>query len=132
MISLLCCLGMFAPLSANPVCAQEVPTVLSADVELMVVKVKDGRCELYKASTGSYQRSFGSHIVQASVSGDYVAAVTQQGRVEIYRASTGSYQRSFGNHAVSAQIQGDEVAVTCENGRVEIYKVSTGSYQRSF
>lgn len=108
-----------------------VSAVLQADAEMLVVKVNNGRCELYSASTGSYRRSFGSNVVQASVSGDNVAVVTQSGRVEIYTASTGSYRRSFGSDAVSAQIQGDDVAVTKKNGRIEIYTVSTGSYRRS-
>lgn len=131
MISLLCCLALLSPLPCAPTDNAAVPTVLDAPLDLMVVRVNNGRCELYRASTGSYQRSFGSGIVQASVSGDTVAAVTANGRVEIYRASTGSYQRSFGNNAVCAQVQGDMVAVTTSQGRTEIYRASTGSYQRS-
>lgn len=130
MISFVCCLVMFSGLC--PAVTDAVPTVLSSDNEMLVVKVNKGRCELYSASTGGFRRSFGSNIIQATVSGDNVAAVTEKGRVEIYRASTGGFQRSFGSNAVSAQIQGDEVAVSTTKGRVEIYRVSTGGFQRSF
>lgn len=132
MISFFCTLALFSGFSASFSPVEPAPTVLSSDNEMLVVKVNKGRCELYSASTGGFRRSFGSNIVQATISGDNVAAVTEKGRVEIYRASTGGFQRSFGNNAVSAQIQGDEVAVSTTKGRVEIYRASTGGFQRSF
>lgn len=128
----LCCLALFPGCSASFSPVESAPAVLSSDNEMLVVKVNKGRCELYSASTGGFRRSFGSNIVQASISGDNVAAVTEKGRVEIYRASTGGFLRSFGSNAVSVQIQGDEAAVATAKGRVEIYRVSTGGFQRSF
>lgn len=132
MMTYFCGLAMLSGISASFSSVAPAPIVLSSDIEMLVVKVNKGRCELYSASTGGFRRSFGSNIVQASVSGDNVAAVNQKGRVEIYRASTGSFLRSFGNNAVSAQVQGDEVAVSTTKGRVEIYRTSTGGFQRSF
>lgn len=99
--------------------------------ELLTAKVNGGRCELYSVSSGAYKRYVGSNIVQASVGGDYVAAVTRDGRVEIYQASTGAYKRYVGHFdAVSAQVQGDDVAVTTQSGRVEIYDITNGAYRR--
>lgn len=108
-----------------------IPAAMATENMIYALKIEHGRAVLYNAANSSYQRSFGSDIVQGSVSGDLVAVVRSSGRVEIYKASTGSYQRSFCSDAVSAQIQDDLVAVTRKNGRVEIYKASTGSYQRS-
>lgn len=133
MIPFSCFLCLFSPLPMMPAeNGAAAPAVLQANAEMLVVKVNNGRCELYSASNGCYRRSFGSNVVQASISGDNVALVTKSGRVEIYTASTGCYRRSFGSDAVTAMIQGDEVAVTKKNGRVEIYTVSTGCFQRSF
>ena len=99
--------------------------------ELLTAKVNGGRCELYSVSSGAYKRYVGSNIAQASVGGDYVAAVTRDGRVEIYQASTGAYKRYVGHFdAVSAQVQGDDVAVTTQSGRVEIYDITNGAYKR--
>lgn len=103
----------------------------SGDIEAMAVKVNNGRCEIFKVSSGAYLRTVGSDVVQASISGNHVAAVTRQGRVEIYDASSGSYRRALGNDAVNAQIQGDEVAITTQSGRVELYRVSNGAYLRA-
>lgn len=72
-----------------------VPAVLQADAEMLVVKVNNGRCELYSASTGSYRRSFGSDAVSAQIQGDDVAVTKKNGRIEIYTVSTGSYRRSL-------------------------------------
>lgn len=116
-----------APVSSSPAAPADEQT---APVP-MAVKVEHETCNIYAVSTGAYIRGVGSHIVQASVSGDFVAAVDRRGDTHIYQVSTGAYMRQLGRHVVNAQIQGDEVALTDKDGRVEIYRVSTGAYLRS-
>ena len=99
--------------------------------ELLTVKVVNGHCELYSLSSGSYVRSLGSDVVQASAGRDYVAIVTRQGDVDIYSSASGCYIRRQSSDGVSAQIQGDDIAITDKNGRVTIYNLPSGSYLRS-
>lgn len=117
--------------AASSPARQAAPAEREPEIELLTAKVNSGRCELFSVSTGAYKRYVGSNIVQASVGGDYVAAVTRDGRVEIYQASTGAYKRYVGHFdAVSAQVQGNDVAVTTLSGRVEIYDITNGAYRR--
>jgi len=58
------------------------------------VKVANGHVTEYE--NGSRIRSYGSHIVDADMDGDIVAAVTAQGRVEEYH--NGSRLRSYGSN----------------------------------
>lgn len=99
--------------------------------ELLMAKVSNGRCDLYRVSDGAYVRSHGSDVVQASTGRDYVAVVTRDGYADIYNASTGSYVRRQSSDAVSAQIQGDDIAITDKHGRVNLYNLPNGSYRRT-
>lgn len=99
--------------------------------EPMVVKVESGFCNVYLAKSGAFVRNFGPNVVQASISGDYVAVVYQNGQAEIRCASNGAYLRSYGPDVVNAQMMGDNVSVTFKNGRVDLYCAATGAYIRS-
>jgi|APCry1669189241_1035207.scaffolds.fasta_scaffold237211_1 hypothetical protein len=59
------------------------------------VKVESGHAKVYDAQTGAYQRSVGSDVVSAQITGDLVQVTKKTGRVEIYDANTGAYKRSL-------------------------------------
>ena len=102
----------------------------AGDDEPVLVKLNNGRAEVYTVS-GSYVRTQGSgDVVQASTNGREVALLRQNGRVELYSRS-GSYMRTLGSGDVTAvQLSGDTVALTKSNGRVEVYGID-GSYKRT-
>lgn len=63
---------------------------------MYVAKIENGRCKLYNARTGSYQRTVGeSGAVSAQVQGDIVAVTYANGKVKIYSCKSGSYQRTI-------------------------------------
>ena len=102
---------------------------LAGNDDPILVKLNNGRAEVYTVS-GSYVRTLGSDVVQASTNGQEVALLRQNGRVELYSRS-GSYMRTIGSgDVVGVQLSGDSVALTKKNGRVEIYGID-GSYRRT-
>ena len=103
---------------------------LAGDDDPILVKLNNGRAEVYTVS-GSYVRTLGSgDVVQASTNGQEVALLRQNGRVELYSRS-GSYMRTIGSGDVGGvQLSGDTVALTRANGRVEVYGID-GSYKRT-
>ncbi len=104
--------------------------LLAGDEAPILVKMNNGRAEVYTVS-GSYVRTIGSgDVVQASTNGQEIAILRQNGRVELYSRG-GSYLRTLGSGDVTAvQMSGDSVALTRQNGRVEIYGIN-GSYRRT-
>jgi len=97
-----------------------------------VVKINNGRCEVYSDS-GSYLRCFGCDVIDGDINSEGTVVVTKSnGMVEVYDKS-GSYLRcisSGSTKAVTARWSGSDIAVRREGGRVEIYS-STGSYLRT-